>query len=431
MDGRNLEWFDSKGITPETVDVFGIKEDDEGGIMFPYDGYYKTRFNKDDGSRSFDFPKGSKPQLFVAPIANLSTTVFFCEGETDTMRLWQEFAGQHPVYGIPGINTWRPEWAELVPEQVEHVYVILDNDEDYKVQTQVDKLWRSIRKDLGKKAKRINLPSDVKDVCDFFDKYDLDALRLLAEYRSPHGRFEPLDLTKEPPPVRWMVDGLFCRNDVHLLIGEPNIGKSWLTMSLAVAIADNHPTFLGRTIREHGRVLYVDEENAADLVYDRFRKLGLTKEGARNIRYFSNLNLRLDKADGEGLLDEAFEWEPTLVVLDALARFHTDDENHSGSMAALFYNAIKPLARETGAAVVLIHHVSKTDSNSSYKRSRGSGDIVASPDAGYDLRQAGLDSLIMAPFKSRRGRLGDEIYIAITDAPDGRVVLEDKPVVPF
>jgi RecA-family ATPase len=228
-----------------------------------------------------------------------------------------------------------------------------------------------------------------------------------------------------------MVDGLFCRNDVHLLIGEPNIGKSWITMALTVAIADRHPEFLGRAIREYGRILYIDEENPADLVYDRFRKLGLTKEGARNVRYFSNLNLRLDKADGEGLLDEAFEWEPSLVVLDALARFHTDDENHAGAMAALFYNAIKPLARETGAAVVLIHHASKTDSNSSYKRSRGSGDIVASPDAGFDLRATGINSLVMAPFKSRRVRLGEEIYISIDDKPDGRVAVENTVHIPF
>ena len=81
------------------------------------------------------------------------------------------------------------------------------------------------------------------------------------------------------------------------------------------------PKFLGHDILEHGRVLYVDEENPEDLVYDRFRKLGVDRETAKNIRYLCNAGIRLDKADADVLVEEALDFEPALVVLDSLTRF--------------------------------------------------------------------------------------------------------------
>jgi RecA-family ATPase len=239
-----------------------------------------------------------------------------------------------------------------------------------------------------------------------------------------------LDLTAEPPPVKWLVDGMICHGDIHLLIGEPGIGKSWLTMALALAIAGGSDTFLGRHVSEHGRVLYLDEENPEDLVYSRLTKLGLNEATAKNIRYISNEGVNFAK-HGDEIIEEAFDFEPELTIIDSLTRFHNEDENNAGSMAGLFNDAIKPLARQTGSAVVLIHHVNKTDSTSSYKRSRGSGDIPASIDSGYDVREVDSGVLAIANFKSRRSAQGDTIYISIKDTPDGRVELTEGQHIPF
>jgi hypothetical protein len=102
-------------------------------------------------------------------------------------------------------------------------------------------------------------------------------------------------------------------------------------------------------------------------------------------------------------------------------------------MAGLFNGAIKPLARETGAATVLIHHANKSDSNSSYRRSRGSGDITASVDCGFDVREVGIGSLAVANFKSRRQAQGETLYVSIVDTPQGTVELigGEQPELPF
>lgn len=213
-----------------------------------------------------------------------------------------------------------------------------------------------------------------------------------------------------------------------MFIGEPGIGKSWITMAMALSIAGG-TNFLGRST-EKGRVLYFDEENPEDLIYHRLDKLGITKEVAKNIRYINNEGLNFSR-HGDEIIEEAFDFEPTVTIIDSLTRFHNEDENNAGAMATLFNDAIKPLARQTRSAVVLIHHVNKTDSNSSYKRSRGSGDIPASIDAGFDVREIDSGVLAVANYKSRRAAQGETSYVSIRDTADGRVELRNEQYVPF
>jgi hypothetical protein len=428
-----LEWFNRKGITADTIADFGITVESDGAVCFPYGSTgVKRRYGVPSGDRTFKWAKGVSPSLFNQRDL-CKPNLFLVEGETDTMRLRQA-VGDNPevgVIGLPGIETWTDEMGAVLNE-AQQVWVILDNDTDYNVVGRVDNAWRQIRNVLGTKARRVKLPRHINDVCDFFEDYDLDALRMLVDRKPSLGqsRFKVLDLTAEPPPVKWLVDGMICHGDIHLLIGEPGIGKSWLTMALALAIAGGSDTFLGRHVSEHGRVLYLDEENPEDLVYSRLTKLGLNEATAKNIRYISNEGVNFAK-HGDEIIEEAFDFEPELTIIDSLTRFHNEDENNAGSMAGLFNDAIKPLARQTGSAVVLIHHVNKTDSTSSYKRSRGSGDIPASIDSGYDVREVDSGVLAIANFKSRRSAQGDTIYISIKDTPDGRVELTEGQHIPF
>ena len=424
-----LAWFGDKGISVETVTDFDVTTARDGAVCFPYRDGTKRRYGVHPvGSRSFRWEKGVDPCLFNLR-DNEKRNIFLVEGETDTMKLRQE-VGDNPdvgVIGLPGIETWGDYMAEDL-KSAEQVWVILDNDQDYKVAGRVDHAWTQIRLALGKKAKRVYLPNGINDVCEFFETYNLDALRAITmrEPKPGESRFKVLDLTADPPPVRWVVQDMICRGDIHMLIGEPSIGKSWLTMGMSIAVAGG-TEFLGRDT-EQGRVLYVDEENPEDLIYHRLHKLGLTKELAKNIRYLSNLSIRLDKQADE-LVTEALDYDPTLIVLDSLTRFHTEDENNAGAMGALFNNALMPLARQTGAAVVVIHHANKTDSNSSYKRSRGSGDITAGADCGYDVRSVAERTVAVSNYKSRRAAQQDTFYVTIKDVED-RVQLTND-YIPF
>lgn len=425
------DWFLSeRGIKPETLTRFGIAQRGDGAVVFPYSNGEKVRKGIPNGERQMFFTAGQKPDLFGP--AETKATVFLVEGETDTMRLDQELVDDGvsdvTVLGLPGIETWRDDLIDRFAG-VEKVYVILDNDADYNVQGRVDQAFRDIRASLGKRVQRVRLPRDVKDTCEFFKFYDLDVLRMLCQRRAlSDSRFQVLNLQEEPPPVKWLVEGFLCQGDMNLFIGEPGIGKSWLTMSLALAVAGGRPDWIGHKMLGQGRVLYVDEENPQDLIYDRMHKMGMTDEEAKNIRYLNNIGIRLDRQADE-LIDEALEFEPTLIILDSLTRFHTGDEDKAGNMSALYNDALKPLTRETGACVVLLHHANKSDSNSSYRRSRGSGEIVANVDAGFDVRPIGVGLLTVANFKSRRRQVGDPTVVSIRDTEDGVEVVGTEEMV--
>lgn len=427
----DAKWFESeRGITAETLDEFGVTFKNNEAVL-PYPGGQKFRGEK-DGKRTFYTSEGFQVGLFHAPDANTDEVMFLVEGETDTMRLQQELwdAGSTAVVmGISGINGWRSEFADAFAN-ANRVWVLLDNDQDYNVKATVDKAWTQIRQDLGMRAMRLLLPIRpmvIKDVCEFFDIFDVEALRVLCE-RAPHDalHYEALNLMEDPGPTDWLVDGILARGDVALVVGEPGVGKSWLSMDLATKVADGGGKWLGHSVlRAGGRVLYVDEENPRDVVRNRLMLLGLDAKYAPNIRYLHQQGIRLDRRPDQ-LLDEAIAFQPDLIVLDSLTRLHTQEENNAGAMASLFNDGINPLARATNAAVLLLHHTNKSDSSSSFLRTRGSSDISASVDTGLDIRKGETGRMTITHFKSRRSEAGTFVQATIERTPSGGVEVVTK-----
>lgn len=425
-----LDFFrEQRGIRDETLQRFGV-EVDGNKATFPYPEGIKTR-EHDGDKRKFFHTKGVVLSLFGTHDPE-AKTAFLVEGETDTMRLWQELNAEAEapitVMGLPGVEAWKPEFADQFAPY-ENVFVVLDNDEDYKVSARVDNCWYMIRKGLGPaKANRVRLPVGVNDLCEFFDAYTVDGLRALVESEEGTRHYQSLDLKRDPGPINWLVSDLLAKGDLALLIGEPGVGKSWVSMALAVAVAEGLPTFMGRPLAENNhRVLYVDEENPEGLVLRRLRKLGLTDVGADNVRFLHRQGIRLDRKP-ELLLDEVLDWSPTLIVLDSLTRMHTRDENNAGEVATLFNDGINPLARESGATTLLLHHITKTDSSSSFARARGSGDISASVDSALDIRATDLvGGFAVNLYKSRWIEEGQYIKAhRVDDGPYTRIVADEN-----
>lgn len=412
------DWFKyNKGIEPETLEAFGVRSDDDyEWVVFPYPNGEKKRYIG-PGKRMFASDKGVRLGMFHGPTTN-TPYCFLVEGETDTMRLWQE--GITTVYGIPGAYSLKQDDADILA-RFETVYVILDNDADYNTAAKIEKAWGVIRGLLGSKAKRIILPDDVKDVVEFFDSYTKDTFTsLVRDCNSGNFNYNALDLTLPPPEYEWIVDGMIAKGDTTLLVGEPNVGKSWITLSLAVALANGDNKWINWDLNHHGKVLYVDEENPHDVVYHRLKQLGANNFD--NLRYLHRQGVRLDKRF-DRFLDDAISYQPSLVVLDSLTRLHTQDENNAGAMAALFNDSINVLTKETGAAIIVLHHTNKGDSNSSYVRTRGSSDIGAAVDCGLEARAEAPGRFRLVHFKSRRKQAGGVTHLEIKDQPDGGIKL--------
>lgn len=419
------KWFtDNKGIQPETLDAFGVNSDDDyDWVVFSFPRGEKKRYIG-PGPRKFTGSSG-RIGLFTKKTEEELSYCFLVEGETDAMRLWQEGKdkGITHIYGMSGIYGLYDEDLPAL-DNYKTVFVILDNDEQngYKPAASVDSAWNKLRKSLGLRARRVVLPDDVKDVVEFFDSYSINTfIDLLKKSKEGTTHYTPLDLTAPPPEYEWLVHKLIARGDSTLLVGEPNVGKSWISLSLAVAVANGDDKWLKWDLNHQGRVLYIDEENPHDVVYHRLRQLGLKRH--ENMRYLHRQGVRLDRRF-DLLLDEAIAYQPSLIVLDSLTRLHTQDENNAGAMAGLFNDSINVLTKETGSAILILHHTNKGDSTSSYVRTRGSSDIGAAVDCGLEARAESPGRFRLIHFKSRRKQAGDVTHIEIKDQPGNKVNLE-------
>lgn len=379
-----LKWLlDERGIRKDTLDRWGVEVTGDA-IKYHYAEGVKTRRQTPEGRK---FAYEGKSSLYHLP-GPLKPTTFITEGEGDCLKLDQElrdggFGDKVSVVGLSGVTGWKSEYANQF-KGVDKVRVILDNDEDYQVRSTVDKAYSRIAADLGRsRVRRIYLPSTEKDICSFFTGYSLKSFLEIAK-PSQTTNYSRLDLNATPPVHPWMVERLICQGDVTLLAGPPGIGKSMVAQALTVAVAEGRSTFLGQKLLVHGPVMYLDKENPQDVIYERLRGFGLTDKGIPLIHYYYRPDALLDRSP-EALMDDAILIKPTLIVLDSLTRFHSQDENSAGTMNKLFNDSIIPLSRETGAAVLLLHHTNKMEGGSTYQRIRGSGDISAAPDNTLEL----------------------------------------------
>lgn len=395
------QWLGSqRGIRPETLDKYGITTDPNGNVIYPYSNGVKLRANltRPDRERKIWWqPPLGKGQIdMFGPDQPGKRTYFLVEGESDAMRLHQELetAGKLDdtgVYGLSGVNTWRPENVDRL-KTATTIYVVLDNDDPYEnpmaVQS-VEGAWPVLRRDLGRKAVRVKLPKGVKDVCEFFDAYDMEAFKVILKNTPRQAfHFEAIDFKQPPPPRDWMLESIIHWKSFGLIIGEPGAGKSFFTMGLAVALAEGWSHFLGLPLKHHGPVLYFDEENPDDIVRNRMVQLGLTEKGQENLRYVSNQGLDVMET-WEKVQAETLEMEPVAVFFDSLSEISSAEENSKTEMKDTMAR-LKSLSRDFDTTVILIHHTDKDKG-----RARGSGHIRATTDFEWWLGESEHDQTLL------------------------------------
>ena len=147
----------------------------------------------------------------------------------------------------------------------------------------------------------------------------------------------PSDLEDRPPEQEWLVDGLWGREAVGIVGGEPKCGKSFLALDLAVAVAAGVPCLRRFETDQPGPVLMFAAEDAGHIVRRRLQGIAAAA-GARfetlDIAVIDVPVLRLDHRSDRQRLEETVERiRPHLVVLDPLVRLHGVDENAVADIA--------------------------------------------------------------------------------------------------
>lgn len=224
----------------------------------------------------------------------------------------------------------------------------------------------------------------------------------------------------------WLIDPLWAYQAVGVLGGSPKSCKTFLALEMALAVATGTPC-LGRfPVATPGPVLVFAAED--DPLQVRARLHGLAT--ARRVD-FNHLpvfliladQLRLDlPRDQDRLVDAIHTHQPRLLVLDPFVRLHRLQENSAQEISALLAD-LRALQRRFHLAVLLVHHVRKTNGTASGQDLRGSGDLWAWGDSFLYLQR--LNDQIRLSVEHRAARAPDPIALSLHDHDPVHLRIDD------
>lgn len=204
-------------------------------------------------------------------------------------------------------------------------------------------------------------------------------------------------LDADLPPPRWLVESIVAHEGLTMLGGKKKLGKSWLCLQIAQAVAQG-VLCLGREVIQ-GPVIYICLEDGR-----RRLKQRLEKQSARRglpLTYFT----RFPSLDGEGMVELIAligQRKPRLVIIDTLAAAKTGKtvENDAGPMADIA-NSLRAIAQHFGLGLLVTHHHGKSVGGDPGDDLRGSSAIAGAADVnlglyrdeagGFDLKGEGRD----------------------------------------
>jgi hypothetical protein len=329
----------------------------------------------DGGGWQSGAPKGARipyrlPDLLAAD------TVYFVEGEKDADRLADLGYVATTISG-GAKSKWTPDLDS--PFAGKSVYIIPDNDdpgEDF-AQRVAGNLHR-----VAAAVAIVRLPGlgprtvdHGKDVSDWLDLGNLpENIHALAAEAEPWSPPIPKDSwrahvftaasleRKTFPPASFIVPGLFPEG-VTILAGRPKVGKSWMALDIALAIAAGG-FVLGELHMEQGDVLYAALEDNQRRLQSRIRRILAGAPWPARL----TLATQWRRLDAGGIAD-AREWaanakNPRLMIFDTLAGIRGErnakDTTYEGD-----YRALQELQQWTGDnrfGALILTHTRKADS---------------------------------------------------------------------
>lgn len=185
-------------------------------------------------------------------------------------------------------------------------------------------------------------------------------------------------LTTSPQARSWLVDPLIPRRQVTLLSGEGGVGKSFLALQLAVAVATGTEWIGYRPVQ--GKALFVSAEDELDEIHRRLvpmiEKMGLLPSDLRDLEIAdlcqqASTLLGIPNGEGgirptdlfEGVREQVRRHRPTLIVIDTLSDTFGGDENKRQE-ARQFIRMLRELASEADSAVLVTAHPSLSGQHS-------------------------------------------------------------------
>lgn len=220
----------------------------------------------------------------------------------------------------------------------------------------------------------------------------------------------------------WLIADHIHQDEIGVLYGKPNSGKSFVALDMALSVATGAP-WLGQYATRQGPVLYLAGEGSAALQH----RVGAWLSYHRHpeavtpllfqVRPVPLLNEEvIETIIGE--LNTLRQWapdtapepfEPALIVIDTLSQYIMGGDEVGPEMAQ-FVAHVRALASAQMASVLIVHHTNKGgEQERGHTALRGNVDVMFKVEAGGV--GGALDHITLTNDKQRDAALALPVYM--------------------
>lgn len=172
---------------------------------------------------------------------------------------------------------------------------------------------------------------------------------------------EYLQLPREPQP--WVLDKLIPIGGLVNVYAKPKVGKSFMVLQWAKAVANGESDWEGFEVRKHGPVAYLQIDTPREEWAERLERIewkedspGLWIADMWMVPEFPFNILNPQQTEMRWLREQLEKIQPVMVVIDTMREVHGGDENDSTVMRNVIANLVG-VCRP--AAIILISHSRK------------------------------------------------------------------------
>jgi hypothetical protein len=372
--------FPKKKATGEPAVVYDY-QDEFGRVLFQVCRFpgkrFRQRCSNGNGGYTWNL-NGVRRVLYHLPELTAATPnkyVFVVEGEKDADRLTK--LGLLATCNSGGAGKWRADYNRYLSGR--SVVILPDNDDPGRSHAQ------QVARALANVAKEIRIVSldDLPvggDVSDWFETDgNLDQLMLRVKQAAPLGQ---LQLSK--PIIKRLVDvrtrkverlwpNKIPSGKLTLLVGDPCLGKSFLTLYIASRVTNGlcWPDLPDEPTPKGSVVILSAEDDLSDTVVPRLsahdadlNRITAIEGVTRQDRKF-HFNLVRDLPALEQAVDETEGVR--LIVIDPITAYLGATDSHKNAEVRGVLAPLSQLAAKRGVAVLGVSHLRKGEGKALYR----------------------------------------------------------------
>lgn len=237
----------------------------------------------------------------------------------------------------------------------------------------------------------------------------------VEKFLSPLTMIDSVDLlTKHHSDPIWAVPRLIPVG-LTLLAGRPKVGKSWLSMQIALAVATGG-LVLGQRV-DIGRILYLALEDSERRLQQRMKAQGWQADAPGQVKFMLSEAFRdeiehLNAGGGHRLIKHLEKEQYRLLVIDTFSRAFRGDQNDSGEMTAALDLLQSTMNRLEVACIIIDHHT----------KPKGADPNPIDDILGSSAKSAVADTLI--GLYKEQGKAGAKLYVKGRDVEERTLQLK-------